>query len=398
MGESSKPDLGKLLLGLAITGIGVAAHVARSKKHHQTSFDFGDLVGNALNTAAKGGHAEWEKMRQDEAALREKIGDGAHDPGALVIYPASDGEITVPEWEYGRAKDNRTGTFLSGDRFGGYMKLRPRWTFHHAKGNYPILAHLHGTYSRGWRGAGPALAITITHAHRPGYFPWTDSLYADELPLDRIAMLMQAANRMAPPAYARLVVIDNREACRAEHQRRAAAESPDRIRLKDVREGAERWTTVTSNDSHAQINPAVHDGAVVVLGEPDLTIGYDPAAQATFELHGDLCMTIHSAGDRDFSYQIGRIARGDQIVAQVTLHTANCWRPGHGETRLIHLNRTSAPRTQDGETRSIDPVELPFARIWPLLNRHPHLFFRDEHLGKAVLVDTRANPINFYYG
>lgn len=381
--NDQKPRFDKLLLGLAIGGLAIGARLLSRPRGESTIEQLKKAARKGWSDAVRGGaefHRQWQEEREE---LKRRIGDGAHDPGAIVHVPKPDEQIYVEKYGFGIAGDRQTGTLLNGSLWGGYYPTVPAWTLVKREGNHPVVAHFRGHFSKGWDGMGEALAITIHHAFPDGFFPHRDAIYADSLPLDRVAMMLRAAHRSPEPRGMKtsIVLIDNRESHRSENERLANQEDPQ--------------TVLGPNGT---FTAADQEGAAVWLGSPDPRILHDRKARETRDPRSGLRLVTNSAGDRDYSYTAGTLYDGEHVIARLTLHVRRCWRPGYGECRLINLNRAYGPDRNPG--KAADPMseaELPFASIAPLLNADESLFWQD-HIGHAVVVDTRSNPIRYYYG
>ncbi len=325
-------------------------------------------------------------LSEDYEERKKTIGEGAHDLGASIFFPEPNKDIVVKEHSPGIATDVAQQQHLSGGRWtGSYEHSNHDWTLYESRENYPIIAHFHGIWSPGWRpDCFEAKAITITHAHPDGYFPNRDALYADTLPLDRVAMMLQAAHKFPNEkkrAQVALVVIDNREAHRSEQAALGKLEDDHAILGKN-----------------GLRTPANAPKAVIWLGEPDANILYNEEGKASFDPRSGLRLTTREAGDRDYKYRVGVLTRDGEPVAEFSLHTDRCWRPNYGETEMINLNRAWRPRSSETQTVPLDEGDLSINFVAPLLNAYLPLFWQSEHLGNAVIVDTRAEPINYYYG
>ena len=400
------PDASEILLFIA--GLGLMAVTRRPKrnpaKQSGKSFTsaFRDMgrklqeVPNRLADEMKKDMSRWQE-------LKERVGDGAHDPGAKIIIPRPDDDIVIEKYGVGIAEDRRNGTFLRGNLFDGLMKSMPSWAVCEKHDNYPCLAVIHGHYSEGWRDdVGPVLAVTITHCHRDSYFPYRDSLYSDEFPLDRFADMLQAAQRSKLRYCVKksIVVIDNREIFRDENLRLAEQESPAEIRFRNWRGPTGEKRVMSEIEMDLMAHCLLRDTSEIILGEPSEDLTYDDSAKALHDDRTGLSLTVESVGDRDYRYQLGTLKRAGELLAKLTLHRRDCWRPDYGPCQLINLNRAYREDNTIGR-RSRETVEredLPFTDVAPLLNAHPALFFCGEHLGHAVLVDSRAAPLNYYYG
>jgi hypothetical protein len=371
---------------LVVAGIAVARSFRNGGAYWRES---GRALRKGIDQALReGARAAAETVRAEAEERRERkrrIGDGGHDPGAIVFYPETDANIEIRKYEGGTAWDRKTGLHLSAARWSGsYEYSCGDATLYESKGNYRVIAHLRGHWSPGWRaGEGEAEALTFTHAHPDGYFPHRDALYADALPLDRIALMLQAVHDFPHEKRERvpLVVIDNREAHRAEHARLAALEDPNAIRGKN---GA---GTVAETPS-----------AVVRLAEPDPAVRYDAKARVSFDPRTGLRLETRSAGDRDYSFVAGTLHRGEEALAELTLHRSWCWRPGFGEAMMVNLNRARKAAEWNAPREPLGEEALALDAVVPLINAQEWLAWKPDIAGWFVIVDTRAEPINYMYG
>jgi hypothetical protein len=387
--DEPKPKLEpwQILIAAGLAGVAVLSQRKRQAGLFADSLDqLKEAIRSTPRRMAEAAAEEIAAAKADYEERKRTIGKGAHDPGAIIINPDPDEAITVQRYGPGTAIDALTGRRLTGAVWGGLYDYAGRaWTLTENRGNWPVVAHLRGEWSPGWRpGCLDAKAITIHHAHPDSYFPYRDAVYADTLPLDRVAAMIQAVHEFPHEEKRRpvcLVVIDNREAHRAEHARLAALESPDVIRGKNGTK-----------------TPADEEGAVIWLGQPDPLIVHDEASKVTRDPRTGLSLATRPAGDRDYSYELGTVSRGVTPIATLSLHERECWRPGYCETRMINLNRAHQPRNGPGLPEPLLEADLPFNLVAPLLNVHPPFFWRGEHRGRAVVVDTRARPIEYYYG
>lgn len=399
--------LGSFLIAAA--GFVLVRAARCSEQKPEAGGAFADRARRQLREAAEKAAA---KAKEEAAKLnvqRERVGDGAHDPGAVIIVPHPGEDIKTARYAVSIAEDTANGTFLRGSLFRAiYVKDAPAWTLHERTDNFRVLAVIHGHFSEGWRpGEGPAIAVTITHSHSDGYFPFADSLYADQLPLDRFAEMLQAAFQ-SPHNYGRktpIVVVDNREAHRAHHQELALSESKEVVRIRNWRgDRLPPLSTDSGVEKEAQ-NMAERlqtDNMVISFGEPGLATRYDRSTSTLYDEASGLGLTIRNAGDKDYYYSLGIVRRQEEIVAQLALHTFDCWRPGYGPSKLVNLNRAYRSIVLDGRDvrKEVCGREMPFEPLAAMLNEHPALFWAGEnpHMGHAVLIDTRADPIKYYYG
>lgn len=351
------------------------------------SKSFAELLVEAV---VGGVRAATDSIRNDLAEterLRAYIGEGAHDPGAIIYRPKLNASIAVKKYGPGTAYDLKNNTFIRGSNTGGSYGKPRMWTIHKNEGNYETLLVVHGTLSKGYRpGVGPTPAFTVTFAHRDSYFPHKDAMYQDEFPLDRFAEMLNASKGGGTKwdDVGKLVVIDNREAHRRENERLAALEKPTEVRSKNQAP-----------------NPSTHPDAVTLLAEPNPNIIYDVEARESRSSDGSR-FSAKQAGDRDYHYMSGSWHDGKTgRDATLTLHITKAWRPGYGETYLVNVNRMyDAQRTlRPGQKRTpVGEAEFPIERLVPLINAYQPLAWRNEHLGHFIVVDTRSNPINYYYG
>jgi hypothetical protein len=182
-----------------------------------------------------------------------------------------------------------------------------------------------------------------------------------------------------------VVVVDDRDAHRDENERLAAGENPGQVRLRNWRGPSSGHDNMNVTERARLVSPLLSGAARVVLPEPDAVLSYDEETGTVRDDRTGLGLRVRPEGDRDYYYDVGTVLRGEDPVAELSLHTRDCWRPAYGPSQLVHLNRAT------GE-------ELPLEVLVPMLNRHPRLFGNGEHLGHAVVVDTRAEPVGYYYG
>jgi hypothetical protein len=233
--------LRNILRGLAVGGVAIAARALAEgsslrdfERHTQDAID---RAAARANEKAARAHAKAVKLQE----RRARIGDGAHDPGAVVILPKADEHIVEPKYGYGLGRDLLGGMHLIGSTY-GYRDKAGTWALRADDRTGARIALLHGTFSDGWReGVGAATAVTVTHSHRDSFFPYRDSLYADALPLDRFAMMLERGLQPKKGPANPVIVIDNREAHRAEHARLARAERPATGAGLEAMDGY-RWT------------------------------------------------------------------------------------------------------------------------------------------------------------
>jgi hypothetical protein len=347
---------------------------------------FSEMVADAIAGAIKATAEFIRKEAEENRRLSEYVGEGAHDPGAIVYRPGRDRTIVVEKYSAGEAIDTLNNTFIRGSGTGGVYGYPRTWVIHEKSGNYDVLLIVHGILSRGYRPIiGPTPAFTVTFAHRDSYFPHKDATYPTDFPLDRFAVMLNAA-KGGGVSYADIgqrVIIDNREAHRAENERLAALESPDEIR--------------TRNQIY---NPARHPRAASFLPVPDTGIAFDPERKQTSSSDGSF-FSAERAGDRDYYYWAGTWHDGKTgRDAQMTIHVRSAWRPGYGETYMLNVNRMyeGLDRHPQRTAKAVTEDDFPIARLVPLLNAYQPFTWRNEHLGHSVIVDTRANPIGYYYG
>lgn len=347
---------------------------------------FSELVADAIAGAIKGTAEFIRKEAEENRRLRDYVGEGAHDPGAIVYRPRRDRTIVVEKYGAGEAIDTLNNTFIRGSRIGGVYGYARTWTIHQKSGNYDTLLIVYGTLSKGYRPIiGRTPAFTVTFAHRDSYFPHKDATYHADFPLDRFAAMLNVA-RGGGVSYADIgqrVIIDNREAHRAENERLAALESPDEIRTKNQ-----------------VYNPARHPGAVSFLPVPDDRIAFDPERKQASSSDGSF-FSAERAGDRDYYYWAGTWHDGKTgRDARMTIHVRPAWRPGYGETYMLNVNRMyeGLDRYPARKSKSVTEDDFPIERLVPLLNAYQPFAWRNEHVGYFIIVDTRADPIKYYYG
>ena len=256
-----------------------------------------------------------------------------------------DDDIVVEKWGPGLADDRRDGTFLSGTLYRAYTRTTPSWSIREKHDNFPVVALLHGEYAQDVR-HGP-VTVTVTHSHRDGYFPFRDSLYADELPLDRFTLMLQAAQAspMRHCVKVPVVVVDAREAHRAEHERLAAEEDPGQVRLRNWRGPLSGYEALTITESARLQNPLLSGSAVVVLAEPEAEVSFDEESWTVRDGRSGLGLRVRREGDRDYYYDAGTVLRGGApagragATAQPAPAPVREWRTPRSRGRRGHPGR-----------------------------------------------------------
>jgi hypothetical protein len=304
---------------------------------------------------------------------RQHAATGADQPGAVVHNPVSLAAIEPKSsrWDRGQIFDASKRLYLTARK---HDTDRWQWMIHEDFGNYALLLELHGTAGKGFRpGYGLTTAFVVEHAHTRSFFPFSDTLYADALPLERIAQMIN----LHPGAddVGNRVIVDNREAFRSANAEAAILESAPRLRL------------------YPQFQPQRVPGPPVDFwsGSPDPAITYDVETRRASDARSGLSLTlVGRGGPEPYSGATVRDAIGD--IEHFPVEVVPCHRPDYGETSCITMQEPWAQLWGYSREKPQPPPRRVLTReqIAPLLNVHPGLFLRECHVGHAAILDRRV--------
>ena len=380
-----KDRFGSIFAGLAIAGVvavtrkarrGVSPHNVDPKECREHASNLGDQVRDAFVTAFNNVSEDMEAERAEDQILKKVIGKGANDPGAQIVIPSPRETIVINRYGPGVSFDQQRNVFLAGSlNYIHWFEFGKSaiWRLVEREGNFENYFELKGTFSKGWRtDKGRALAITITHVSDDVFFPYRSSVYRQDFDLQLFADLLEAARvhrinqceaadersksrrklRKIPDRLKHVVVIDNREAHRAEHKRQAAFETTDAVRL--------------TNGKTIPLTLAEKGG--LTLCEPDPMVWYDATAKIWRDDQTGLSMEIVQRREGHGSRNDGILFKGGLRLCRIAIEHHRCWRPEVGPTALILFD------LMDGTLAPLDDAEAAFPsknllpRIGALLN------------------------------
>ncbi len=314
----------------------------------------------------------------------------AMDEGALIIRPRGPADRIRPEspnWSR-TIIDDATGVKLSWPVdelviLPGEPRHFRQWRLDREKQGKPPVYILTRKWSEPIPGSWPwDEAIEIVHAHVDGFFPFEEALMPEDLPMDRIAAMMDIHNRKQSDSgrylASGLYYIDNRRAYRNQNREwaRLRAASPFRTANFD-------W------------NPVGDDTPVFypVAGK----VSYDAASKTVIGADGS---RLHT-DNKQWSIGVDRSGMHDRIHATwidpsgqnraaVVMLPLRGFRPGYGETRaLVAIKERATLDVMRGEdTPQPDGITSPTGeQLAELVNMSVPI--AGEHAGNMIVIDGR---------
>jgi hypothetical protein len=312
----------------------------------------------------------------------------AMDEGALIIRPVGPPDRIRPEspnWTR-VIVDDVTGDKLSWPvdelvALQGEPHLLRQWRLDRGEQGKPPVYIL----TRKWEDPIPGSwpwdeGVEIVHAHADGFFPFEEALMPEDLPMDRIAVMMDVHNRRqsASGQYlaSGLYYVDNRRAYGEKN-----------------REWARLRASLPFRTSNFDWNPAGEDTPVFfpVVGKAV----YDAASRTVIGSDGNLLRT----DNRDWYTGVDRSGVHARIHATwidpsgrnqtpVVMLPLRGFRPGYGETRAVIIITERHSLARGEGTSSADGA------IWPTGEQLADLInisvpIAAEHAGSMVVIDGR---------
>lgn len=313
------------------------------------------------------------------------------DEGALIIRPRGHPDRIRPEWpNWPRTILDEATNYTLGWAVEELVTLpgEPRyfrqWRLDRRKAGKPPIYIL----TRKWNGPIPGSwpweeAIEIVHAHVDGFFPFEEALMPEDLPMDRIAVMMDIHNR-EPSGSGRylasgLYYIDNRKAYRDKN-----------------RDWARLWASSPFRTANFDWNPVGEDTPVFHPDDPKAV--YDAASKTVVGPDGS---RLHSDNER-WSIGLDRDGAHDRIHAtwtdpsggnraSIVMLPLRGFRPGYGETRavIVIVERAALDVMRGEDTPPPDGITAPTGeQLAELINMSVPI--AGEHAGHMIVIDGRA--------
>jgi hypothetical protein len=341
-----------------------------------------DIVGKAFVDAVRATVEKLESDLANDRQLRGDIADGAHDPGAVSYFPASDPAIHL-EGRYSRTiVDDKTGWRL--DRVKDHAPVdRDQWMKVQgwrlsAGPNWQTVMRFTTMRSDGWRpGYGRTDALTITLAHRDSFFPFSEAVYRDQFVFARVAQMLNSYGEAAfyNANRGHLVIVDNREAYRQHNKEMAALRSHDQFQ-----------------PFNHERNPALYPEAVTVFPRATQRITYDAITRTVTDTSDGSTFQGLTYRSRDESSWEGkwfdaRSGRTANVRANVSLG----YKPGYGATVALEIASVTSIVVTNGRrvTTTASRAEMRPERLAMLLNYFGAVDRRPSAIGNFVIIDTR---------